>query len=62
MTNAEFIKKATVNELASFIQPKLNCENCFLWQKCAAELKRKSVGCRQVIREWLYEDVGVRYD
>lgn len=52
MSNFDFIHRANIEDLASFIEPKLTCseEGCFMYEDCCAE------GCRKQIRRWLEEE------
>ena len=50
MTNLEYIRKASAEELAKFMEKKMSCYGqCFLVKRCHD-------GCRKTIRDWLERD------
>lgn len=53
MTNLEFMRKATLEDIAKKMERHLYCDRCFLYNKCSV-----SKGCKQTIREWLQEEMG----
>lgn len=57
MSNLDYIHRADIADLASFIEPKLTCsrEGCFLYEKCRADIHHCGY-CRRIIRRWLEEE------
>ena len=53
MTNLDFIKKSTKEQIASFFALVIGCNECFLHEqkKC-----NPSLGCRENFRNWLDEE------
>jgi hypothetical protein len=54
MTNLQFIRKATVEDLAKFIEKMTVCGSCPFNVTCASGSAAK--GCRETIREWLNKE------
>lgn len=55
MTNLDFIRKATLEDLAKMIEKRLKCDGCFLSDRCVGHYTK---GCRETVREWLTKEYG----
>ena len=53
MTNAEFLKKATIEDLASFFCERTTCVGCFINEFCVKMSKVTDLSCRGMFRAWL---------
>lgn len=56
MTNHEFLKKATVEDIASFFAKRTKCEKCFIYDFCEKMLKVTDFSCRGIFRAWLEDE------
>ena len=56
MTNYEFLKKATVEDIASFFAERIKCEGCFINEFCDKKSHVTDWSCRGMFRAWLEEE------
>lgn len=56
MTNAEFLKKATVGDMASFFAERIKCEGCFINEFCEKKSHVTDWSCRGMFRAWLEDE------
>ena len=56
MTNAEFLKKATVEDMATFFMERTKCEGCFISDFCVKMSPFTDLSCRGMFRAWLEDE------
>lgn len=56
MTNADFLKKASKDMIATFFCERTLCYGCFISNYCAKRLQVTGLSCREMFRAWLEEE------
>ena len=56
MTNAEFLKKATIEDMATFFMERTKCEGCFISDFCVKMSPFTDLSCRGMFRAWLEDE------